>query len=76
MMLPQFTNLTTWANSLIIDFPKDNIPFLDKEENWHQWGNNLIQCNSFIKNNAPSTNTYEDWKPWAQRVFFCMTNSS
>ena len=75
MMIPDFTNLSTWASSLIIDFPYDNIPFLIDEENWKDWGNSLVQENSFSENNAPGTESYDNWKSWASTVFFTMANT-
>lgn len=75
MMIPEMTDLSTWSSSLIIDFPTDDIPFLDNEDNWKDWGNRLSQCTTFIQNNSPGTQSYTDWKSWAQRVFFCMNDN-
>ena len=76
MILPIAINLKNWANSLIVDFPNDNIPILTQEENWKQWGDRLVQSRSFINNNAPSTGLYDDWQSWANHVFFVMNNSN
>lgn len=75
MMIPDFTDLQTWASSLIIDFPTDDIPILKNENEWKLWGDMLSQCTTFLENNSPGTQSYTDWKKWAQRVFFCMNNT-
>ncbi len=75
MILPEFTNLPTWAASLIIDFPYDNVPILNDEKDWKDWGNLLIQEDSFIQNNAPGTDTFDNWKSWADELFFIMNNT-
>lgn len=74
MMLPKFAKLSTWAASLIIDFPTDNIPILDKESNWKDWGNTLVQENSFSDAGAPSAVYYDDWIPWAEALFKAMAD--
>jgi len=74
MILPISIDLKTWAASLVIDFPNDNIPFLDKEENWKEWGNSLVEENSFARNGAPGTQFFKNWKTWAQAVFKTMAN--
>jgi hypothetical protein len=75
MMIPEATDLRSWAASIIIDFPTDDIPILDNDENWKEWGDKLAGCTTFIENNSPSTHGYIDWKSWAERVFFCMSNN-
>lgn len=76
MILPIETTLRNWADSLFIDFPNDDIPILITEDNWKEWGNQLIQADSFFDNNAPSTDVYNDWQQWANHVFYVMNNSN
>lgn len=76
MILPIGVNLRNWANSLFVDFPNDNIPILTQEANWKEWGNQLVQSESFFRNNAPFTDLYDDWEPWANHVFYVMNNSN
>lgn len=75
MMLPIGTTLQKWADTLIIDFPKDNIPFLADEKGWKLWGNALVQENTFSLNGAPGTHGFLDWQTWAQAVFKCLANN-
>lgn len=75
MTLPDYITLTNWAHTLVVDFPKDNIPFLKDENNWKEWGNMLIQENSFSRNAAPGTQNYSDWQSWAKAVFYAMAGT-
>lgn len=74
MVIPLDITLKKWADSLVIDFPDDNIPLLYNENNWRSWGNFLVQENSFSANFAPATNGFLDWKNWSQAVFKTMAN--
>jgi hypothetical protein len=72
MMFPLRTTIKIWADSLIIDYPRDNIPLLTNDKNWREWGNILVQENQFCGNGAPGTNAYQDWLSWAVAVFYVM----
>lgn len=74
MMMPRSATLLNWAHSLLIDFPRDNIPILKKESDWQDWGNTLVQENSFSRAGAPGPNNYSEWKSWADSVFHAMAN--
>ena len=74
MILPIGITLKLWADSLVIDFPDDNIPFLLDESGWKNWGNFLVQENTFLDNGAPGTQAYSDWQTWAKDVFKSMAN--
>jgi hypothetical protein len=73
-MIPRSTTLFHWAHSLIIDFPRDNVPILKNENDWKNWGNILVQENSFSRSGAPGTQRYGDWRSWAEDVFHSMVN--
>jgi len=74
MMIPRFTTLKKWADSILIDFPTDDVPILTDEDRWKDWGDLLVQEPSFSKSGAPGTSTYSDWNQWAQDVFLTMAN--
>lgn len=74
MMMPIHTDLKTWGSSLVIDFPKDNIPFYQEGDEWKEWGNFLIQENSFATNGAPGTVHFSEWEDWAMAVYKQMAN--
>jgi hypothetical protein len=75
MMLPVFTDIKSWANSLIIDFPKDDIPQLHDADDWKSWGNILIQTTTFSDNNAPFPDNYTDPMKWAKDVFYAINTN-
>lgn len=75
MIQPQFIDVQLWADSLRIDYPDDNIPQLQSEQDWKAWGDELVQCQSFILNNAPGTVAYDKWEEWANAVYFVMQNA-
>ena len=74
MMIPIYADLKTWASSLIVDFPQDNIPLLIDESDWKRWGAFLTQETSFAINAAPTTRDYSNWKDWAINVYKVMNN--
>jgi hypothetical protein len=74
MIVPKDVTMKQFAASLVVSFPTDNIPFLDKEENWKQWGNRLIQEQSFADNGAPSTDGFSNKLIWAQALFKTMAS--
>lgn len=73
--IPEAITLSKWANALIIDFPNDNIPILEDETKWKEWGDVLIQENSFSRNGAPGTQNYSDWHAWAKAIFYTMSGA-
>lgn len=76
MILPLHTNLAEWASSLIIDFPNDDIPILEKDTDWQLWGGFLVQEPSFEQAFAPSPYFYDDWRAWAIDVYYTMANNA
>lgn len=74
MMLPKRTDLRTWASSLIVDFPNDNIPILKGSDDWKTWGSLLVEVNSFASNGAPNPRQYSDVGKWMEDVFKSMAN--
>jgi len=74
MVQPIGIDLLTWAGTLFVDFPNDDIPVLIEESEWKSWGDDLIDCNSFALNDAPPTFRYEDWRIWAWEVYSTMAN--
>lgn len=69
MMIPDFVDLLTWAASLLIDFPNDNLPILYNEREWKDWGNEVIFSPTFERLNAPRTDTFINWVDWAYALY-------
>lgn len=76
MMIPKHTTLANWAASLIIDFPDDDVPQLEDESKWREWGDSLVLSPTFAVNNSPDTKYFKDWEQWAQRVFDNLSNEA
>ena len=74
MMMPIHTDLQTWASSLIIDFPTQNVPLYHEGDDWKTWGNFLIQGSDFSENGAPGTEHFSEWNDWAMAVYRQMAN--
>jgi hypothetical protein len=69
-------SLKLWADTLVRDFMRDNVPILDNEENWREWGNRLIQEPSFAKAGCPETTGFDNHESWAQAVCAAMADYS
>lgn len=63
-----------FSSSLLIDFPKDNIPVFKNEKDWREFGNILIQESTFSINGAPSPNGFKDRTEWEQALFQSMAS--
>lgn len=66
VVLPVGIDLLDWAASLVIDFPKDDIPRLDNRDAWREWAERLIESPSFLT--VPRPDAFPDWKSWAEMV--------
>lgn len=75
VIIPRDISILQFAHSLIVDFPDDDIPILEDEKDWKEWGDYLIQCDSFAKNGSPSTQGFDDQQSWMSAVFSTMANS-
>lgn len=69
-------SLKLWADTVVRDFRRDNVPILENEENWQAWGNLLVQESSFAKAGCPQTNGFERTEDWAQAVCGAMADDA
>lgn len=75
MIQPRGIDLKRWADSLVVDFPTQSIPMLGSGENdWKDWGNDVVSEDIFSQAGAPDTSSYNDWESWANAVFQTMAN--
>lgn len=72
MIIPVGVDLETWAASLLIDYPADNIPYLDREDQWRVWADFVVAGTSFTKASAPGPEWFDDWRAWAFAVYRAM----
>lgn len=66
IVLPVGIDVLDWAASLVIDFPRDDVPRLDDPSAWQQWAERLLQSPSFLL--APRPDAFSDWRSWAESV--------
>jgi hypothetical protein len=74
MILPTGISFESWARSLIIDFPTDNIPIYSDGHDWKSWGNLISQQPNFSNNGAPTTQGFDDKMAWAMATYRQMNN--
>lgn len=74
MTLPINIDFTSWANSLVVDFPKENIPLYREDDDWRLFGNVIAELTSFANNGTPGTENFEEPMAWAMAVFKQMAN--
>lgn len=76
MIIPINISLDDWANSLIIDFPNDNVPVFSRGDDWKKWGDVVRQEPTFVENACPGTSVYSDWQDWANAVYLAMADEN
>ena len=76
MIMPVDITFPLWAQSLIIDFPTDNIPQFIEEHDWKLWGNFVAQEVSFAAQGAPGTHGFKEPLAWAMAVYNQMVDFS
>jgi hypothetical protein len=69
-------SLNALIGSMVIDFPKDNIPLSGNEENWKDWASALLLESSFQNLGAPDPNAFKDRTAWAQAFFHSVASIS
>lgn len=74
MTLPVNIDFISWAHSLVVDFPLDNVPLLREGDDWRTFGNTIAECTSFAKNGTPGTRGFTEPMSWAMAVFKQMAN--
>jgi hypothetical protein len=84
MVIPEYIDLKYWAAQLIVDYPNENLPILDDEKKWPEWGAAVVGSGIFARNNAPSPFTisegrkksnFEDWHTWARALYIAMLDT-
>jgi len=85
MVYPEYINIKDWFASLVIDYPKEFMPFLENEKDWQNVGAAIASTGVFAQANVPSPFTiiegrkkenFKDWTDWAKAVYIIMTNEN
>jgi len=62
-------NPSEWANSLIVDYPSQNIIILRDEEKWQSWAAELTKSSIFSNSSIPNPHSFVEWRDWAKNVY-------
>ena len=80
---PEYIGLKDWAAALIVDFPNENLPILENEKEWQDWGVKVISTGVFAKGSIPApfsvkegkkSINFDQWQEWAKIVYNIMAN--
>jgi hypothetical protein len=86
MVMPEYITLIDWADNLLIDYPKENLPVLQNELEWREWAELVVGSGEFLKRDCPAptnidkdkgekVDAYKDWQDWARIVYMIMSTS-
>lgn len=76
MIIPHYSTLSQWANSLVGDYEREDIPRLMNEDDWQEWGKRLMDVSEFASKGAPSPFLYQNWQSWAKDVYLVLGPST
>jgi hypothetical protein len=69
MINPSLVGLKEWADSLIVDYPDQNVPILLFEMDWQRWASELIKSSIFSNSSIPNPHNLIEWREWARWVY-------
>jgi hypothetical protein len=77
-------NLKYWAACLVSDFPNENLPVLEDEKQWQEWGTIVANTGAFQRANIPAPLSFKeggrkevftDWEKWAKIVYTILSDN-
>jgi hypothetical protein len=80
---PAYISLTDWAAALLQDYPDENLPILQDEESWEDWGNIVANSGIFARAAIPMPTSiksgeikknFQTWDKWAEIVYTIMAD--
>lgn len=80
---PERISLNYWAACLVADFPSENLPILESDEVWQEWGTIVANTGIFLRAHIPPPLTikqgekqqvFADWEKWAKVVYTIMSD--
>ncbi len=66
-IIPQNITFVEWANQLRNSFPNENIPIVNKENDWRGFMAMLSSNRCFEDKYLPYVVGYSDWRQWASQ---------
>lgn len=80
---PERITLTYWAACLVSDYSTENLPKLEDEESWQEWGTIVANTGIFLKASIPSPlstkdgekkEVFKEWDKWAKVVYTILSD--
>jgi hypothetical protein len=80
---PERISLNYWAACLVTDYPSENLPLLESDENWQEWATIVSNTGIFLKAHIPAPVSVKDgvkkelfheWDKWAKVVYTIMSD--
>ncbi len=75
---PEYISLRDWSSRLIADFTEEQLPLLDKEEDWEEWATTVASMGIFERAGVPvpteiqqgqQESLFPSWQDWAKIVY-------
>ena len=75
---PEYISLRDWSSRLIADYGSQQLPLLDDEVSWEEWGTTVATTGIFERAGVPSpveieqgheTTLFASWEDWAKAVY-------
>jgi hypothetical protein len=83
VILPERITLNYWASCLVGDYPSENLPILQYDENWQEWATIVANTGIFLKARVPAPviikdgskkELFKEWDKWAKVVYTIMSD--
>lgn len=69
MINPRGMTLRQWADAMVLTVPDSwNVGKLMSDEDWQNWGVQLVRAPNATKSNPPSPYSFDNWRDWAERL--------
>lgn len=75
---PEYISLRDWSSCLIADYNAEQLPLLDDETSWEEWGTTVATTGIFERAGVPApfeieqgekTPQFGSWQEWAKTVY-------
>lgn len=80
---PERITLTYWAACLVSDYNTENLPKLEDENSWQEWGTIVAGTGIFLKASVPAPistkggekkEVFKEWDKWAKVVYTILSD--
>jgi hypothetical protein len=83
IVFPEYISLTRWADTLVGEYPEEQLPILLDENKWAEWASEVAGTGIFSRSNVPKPivlnlgnkkTDFSNWQDWAKVVYNIMFN--